>query len=85
MPDWVTVANRLAPAEIKHRQQCLHRGVRVAVGVLKLGPVGRDIATLRAGRSTEHRHEIEQGAVPQWVMHNVEAGATCPLRKFHPT
>src|SRR5262249_44545264 len=59
MSDWITVADRLAPTEIKHRQQRLHRGVRVAVSVLKLGPVGRHIAALRARRSSKYGDDIK--------------------------
>jgi hypothetical protein len=50
--------------------------VRAPVGVLKLHSVGGYIAALRAVRSAEHSSDIEQGAVTQWVMYDVEAGAT---------
>src|SRR6516162_3147952 len=50
--------------------------MRVAVGLLKLHSVGGYVATLGANRSTEYGRDIEQGAVTQWVVHDVETGTT---------
>jgi hypothetical protein len=49
VPDRIAVADCLAPAEVEHGQERLHRRMRVAEGVLKLGAVGRDVATLGMG------------------------------------
>jgi hypothetical protein len=46
MPDRIAITDRLTAAEIEHRQQRLHRRMRVAVSLLKLGTVGCDVATL---------------------------------------
>ena len=44
VPHRVAVADLPAPAEVHHRQQLVHGGMGVAVGVLQLRAIGFDIA-----------------------------------------
>src|ERR1700722_16692052 len=76
MPDRVSVADRLAPAQIEHRQQRLHGGVCFAVDLFQLGAVGLGVTPLGAGRPAEHRHDVEQRAAAERIMDNVEAWAS---------
>ena len=73
VPHRIAVADLPAPAEIHHREQLAHRRMGVAVGVLQLRPVGLDVAPLAMGRGAEHGDDVEQRAVAQRVVHDVEA------------
>ncbi len=74
MPDRVAVGDRPAPVEVHHRQQRLHRRMRIPVGPVEFRPVARDVATLGIGRSPEHRNDVEQRTVAERIGDHVEAG-----------
>jgi len=74
MPDRIAIGERPAAFEVHQRQQSLHGRLRIPIGPLELGAVAVRIIALRIGRGAEHRHDVEEAAVPQRIVHDVIAG-----------
>ena len=64
-------------------QQRLHGRMRVAIDAVEVGMRARGVARRRVVRGLEHRDDVEQRAVAQRIVHDVEAVArtTAPHRR----
>src|SRR5262245_17858159 len=72
--DRTAVAALPATTDVHHGEQLAHGRVRVTIRVLQLGTMRLDITLVAVGRGAEYRHDVEQRAVTQRIVHDVESG-----------
>jgi hypothetical protein len=75
VPHWTAIADRAAPPQIHHGDELTHRWMCIPIRLLQLRAMGGDITLLIMGRSSEHRDDVEERAVAERVVHDVEARA----------
>src|SRR5215470_18873849 len=75
MPDRGAIADLSAPPEVEHRNEIVYCRMRLAIGALQLRTIRCRVALLAMGRGPEHRDDVEQRALAQRIVHDVEAGA----------